>query len=422
MSNSKLTISALNNYIKHIINNDVHLKKLVVVGEISNYRPHHSGHMYFTLKDEESRIDCVMFKNQASKIGFDVKNGDKVLVGGFVDVYPASGKYQLYAQSMDLDGLGDLHKRFEMLKAKLEKEGMFNSEHKKVLPSYPNKIGIITATTGAAIRDIVSTIERRYPVANLCIFNTVVQGVKSKESIIKSLDMAVKEEVDVIIIGRGGGSIEDLWSFNEEDVVRKLYEVDIPIVSGVGHETDFTLTDFVADVRGQTPTSAATLATPDKSELIQKFDNLDKHMMSRLTQMLRVQQMNYVHQVKILDDNLDKKLLDAKNKYNSLNVDKLGNLLFSKIEKHKVNFNHIMNKMDSSINIKLKSESNRFGYLVNMLENLSPLKVLSRGYSVNYSEGNIVKSVNDIKNDLKVVLNDGEVNIEIAKKEVLINE
>ncbi len=422
MSNQKLTISALNNYIKHIINSDTHLKRLVVVGEVSNYRPHHSGHMYFTLKDEESRIDCVMFKSQASKVSFDVKNGDKVVVGGYLDVYPASGKYQLYAQTIELDGLGDLHKKFELLKVSLEKEGLFNSEHKKALPTYPTKIGVITATTGAAIRDIVSTIEKRFPVASLSIFNTVVQGAKSKDSIIKSLDMAVEEAVDVIIIGRGGGSIEDLWSFNEEDVVRKLFSIDIPIVSGVGHETDFTLTDFVADVRGQTPTSAATLATPDKKELIEKFNNLDRHMKSKLQQVLRVQQMSYVHQIKNLDDSLEKRLVNAKNKYDALNTDKLGLKLLQKIEKNKVDFENIKNRIDTGINYKLKKDTTDFSHLVNMLENLSPLKVLSRGYSVSYSGDKIVKSVDDIKDDINIILSDGDVKIKIAEKEVHKNE
>ncbi len=418
MSNKTITISALNKYIKAVVNNDVNLKKLLVVGEVSNYRPHHSGHMYFTLKDEESRIDCVMFKSQASGINFEVKNGDKVVVLGYVDVYPASGKYQLYCQSLDLDGLGDLHKRFEMLKEKLEKEGLFKQEHKRELPKYPNKIGVITATTGAAIRDVVSTIERRYPIAKLCIFNTVVQGVYSKDSIIKSIDLAVRENVDVIIIGRGGGSIEDLWSFNEEEVVRKLYDVDIPIVSGVGHETDFTLTDFVADVRGQTPTSAATLATPDRFELIERFNNLDNHMRGKLRQIYRFQKTTYVHLIKSLDDNLFKVVNESKLQYENYHPEKLANALGVKTNAYQLEFKHMQMMVDKNIKRKLIENKNKFSQLVSSLDHLSPLKILGRGYSVNYSDEKIVKSVDDIKDNLKVILGDGEVNIEIAKKEV----
>ncbi len=441
METKVLTISALNNYIKHILSNDANLRSIVVVGEISNYKPHHSKHMYFTLKDNDSRIDSIMFASNASNVNFDVKNGDKVIVSGYIDVYPATGKYQLYATSIKLDGVGDLTRQFEVLKEKLLKEGLFEQSRKRALPKYPKKIGVITATSGAAIRDIVSTIERRYKLAEVTIFQTVVQGENGRDSIINSLNLASSMDLDVVIIGRGGGSIEDLWNFNEEAVIRKISEFDTPIISGVGHETDFTLCDFICDARAETPTAAAVMATPDAFELIGKLENVDtlltnkymsildklkldvhkyseKYFSDKLYNYYILYKNYYVNDIKRLDDALYKKFDSVVQEYNLIVSKDIDSLLINRIKENKVTYGNYYDKLINLTMKKLDDSKSAFEKQVGVLEQLSPLKILSRGYSISYSGEKIVKSVHDIKDDLTVVLSDGSVDIEIAKSEV----
>ncbi|MFV0424707.1 MAG: exodeoxyribonuclease VII large subunit [Bacilli bacterium] len=443
MANKTLTITALNKYIKYLLSNDSHLKNIEVTGEISNYTPHHSKHMYFTLKDDDSRIDSVMFAANANKVDFPVKNGDKVIVKGYIDVYPPTGKYQLYATKIELDGIGDLTVKFEKLKEKLKSEGLFDRQ-KKTLPKFPKKIGVITATSGAAIRDIVSTIEKRYRLADVYIFRTVVQGENGKDSIINSLNIANKYDLDVVIIGRGGGSIEDLWNFNEEEVIRKIGEFDVPIISGVGHETDFTLCDFVCDIRAETPTAAAVLATPNTEDILSKFDNVDelirsrvkrvfdikvadvnrysdKYLNSRLNSIIRFYEVSFVNEFKRLDDLLNMKVNNFEKQYRMVVSKNLGSILNTHIIRNKHELNNLQNSVrDKYINIYDKKQYN-FEKTVAILEQVSPLKILSRGYSVSYSNEKIVKSVDDIGNNLNILVADGEVSMEIVKKEVKKN-
>ena len=261
------SITALNRAIKNMFDSKPELQRVYIKGEISNFKHHSRGHFYFTLKDENSRIAAVMFASAASKINFEPEDGMKVLVSGRVTVYEATGGYQIYVDEMAIDGIGNLYLEFEKLKKKLESEGLFDVSHKRPIPKYPKRIGIITAPTGAAIRDILSTIKRRYPICETILFPALVQGVGAKESIVEQLSRAQDFDLDVIICGRGGGSIEDLWAFNEEIVARAIYASNIPVISAVGHEIDFTIADFVADLRAPTPTGAAEMAVPNLYDL-----------------------------------------------------------------------------------------------------------------------------------------------------------
>ena len=261
------TITALNRAIKNMFDSKPELNRVYIKGEISNFKHHTRGHLYFTLKDENSRIAAVMFQSYADKLTFEPEDGMKVLVSGRVTVYEATGGYQIYIDQMDLDGIGNLYLEYEKLKKKLQEEGLFDPLHKKKIPKFPKRIGIITAPTGAAIRDILSTIERRHPICETILFPALVQGTGSKESIVEQINRAQDFDLDVIICGRGGGSIEDLWSFNEECVARAIYNSKIPIISAVGHEIDFTIADFVADLRAPTPTGAAEMAVPNLVDL-----------------------------------------------------------------------------------------------------------------------------------------------------------
>ena len=261
------SITALNRAIKNMFDSKPELNNVFIKGEISNFKHHTRGHLYFTLKDENSRIAAVMFAGPATKLKFEPEDGMKVLVAGRVTVYEQTGGYQIYVEQMDLDGIGNLYLEYEKLKKQLEQEGLFSIEHKRPIPKYPKRIGIITAPTGAAIRDILSTIKRRYPICETILFPALVQGTGAKESIVEQLNRAQDFDLDVIICGRGGGSIEDLWAFNEEIVARAIYNSKIPVISAVGHEIDFTIADFVADLRAPTPTGAAEMAVPNLVDL-----------------------------------------------------------------------------------------------------------------------------------------------------------
>jgi exodeoxyribonuclease VII large subunit len=261
------TITALNKAIKNMFEREPALNKIYLKGEISNFKHHSRGHFYFTLKDDTSRLAAVMFQSFASKINFEPEDGMKVLVCGRVSVYEATGSYQIYVEQMEQDGQGNLFLELEKLKKKLSQEGLFDQEHKRPIPRFPKRIGIVTAPTGAAIRDILSTIKRRYPLCETILFPALVQGEGAKESIVKQLTTAQDFELDLIICGRGGGSIEDLWAFNEEIVARAIYNSKIPIISAVGHEIDWTIADFVADLRAPTPTGAAEMAVPNLVDL-----------------------------------------------------------------------------------------------------------------------------------------------------------
>src|SRR5574344_580164 len=301
MNREYISISEINRIVKLTIDSSELLRNVYIKGEISNLKYHSRGHLYFSLKDETCKINAVMFNYANSGLSFTPKDGDSVLVRGKVSVYEASGSYQIYVDSMQLDGVGNLYVLFEELKKKLAKEGLFDESHKLRVPKMPNKIGIITASTGAAVKDIISTINKRFPIVDIYLFPTLVQGELASKNIVKMIELANTFDLDTIILGRGGGSIEDLWAFNEEIVARAIYDSNIPIISGVGHEIDFTISDFVADLRAPTPTGAAILATPDKEEILrylvnakERCNNSIENKLDSYVQLLNKYKSNYL--------------------------------------------------------------------------------------------------------------------------------
>ena len=273
MEERYLTVTALTKYIKYKFDHDTNLKEVLLEGEISNFKHNSRGHFYFTLKDENASISAIMFATQASNVKFEPTDGMKVYVKGSLSVYEASGSYQIYVTEMKSDGIGDLYLAYERLKKELERKGLFDQAHKKPIPRFPKTVGVITSPTGAAVRDIIKTIERRYPLCSVVLYPAIVQGDKAKDDVVKQINKANKDRIcDVLIIGRGGGSIEDLWAFNERVVAKAIYDSEIPIISAVGHEIDFTIADYVADIRAATPTAAAEIATPNITNLIENIN------------------------------------------------------------------------------------------------------------------------------------------------------
>jgi len=274
MNSKYLTVSTINRYLKAKFDNDENLRTVFLKGEISNIKYHTTGHIYFSIKDENSKINAIMFSSSAKKLLFKPVDGSKVLITGRISVYEATGGYQIYADEMLEDGIGNLYIAFEKLKQELSKEGLFDQKYKKTIPKIPSRVGVVTASTGAAIKDILSTIKRRFPICEVILFPSLVQGDNAKEDIVKNIKLAENYNLDVLIVGRGGGSIEDLWPFNEEIVARAIFECSIPTISAVGHEIDFTIADYVADMRAPTPTGAAEMAVPNMSDLVNNINNL----------------------------------------------------------------------------------------------------------------------------------------------------
>ena len=382
MNEKYLKISEINNYIKSLVDSDTFLNRVYIRGEISNFKNHTRGHLYFTLKDEESRISAVMFSSSASKLLFAPEDGMNVLVTGRISCYPAAGTYQIYVDKMEQDGVGNLYVLFEQLKEKLSKEGLFNDEHKKPIPKYPNRIGIITAPTGAAIKDILSTIKRRYPLCETILFPALVQGEDAKYDIVKQIKEAENHDLDVLIIGRGGGSIEDLWAFNEEMVARAIYECKIPTISAVGHEIDYTISDFVADLRAPTPTGAAEMAVPT----ILEMDTILKNYQVRLNKAIK----NLVNQKYIL-------LRNIKNSYVLKNPLSLYEIKEQKldtlIDRLNIGFKNIINFN----NIRLSN-------LINSIESLNPIRTLKRGYTMVSKNEKIITDFNKLKKNDKITI------------------
>ncbi len=431
-----LTVNALTKYIKRKFDADPHLQDVMVKGEISNFKQHSSGHMYFTLKDEKARVLAVMFSRYNHAMKFSPENGMKVLIRGDLTVYEPSGQYQIYIKKMQPDGIGDLYLAFEQLKEKLEKEGLFSAEYKKTIPKFPKTIGVVTSPTGAAIRDIITTIKRRYPVANILIFPALVQGGQAAPSIVKAIQMANShEEADVLIIGRGGGSIEELWAFNEESVARSIFHSRIPIISAVGHETDFTIADFVADLRAPTPTGAAELAVPHIDDLAERIFNRQSRMIRALKEQLNLQnerlariQKSYAFRYphKLYEQKLEqvdkwteqlqrgsKKLFDLKaEEWISLQKRLKRSHPNERIEEAKLQQEKAQKLLNRAIAAIFAAKEKDFSHLLTTLEALSPLKIMDRGYSLVYSdEGNLIKTVNQIKRNeqIKVKVSDGAI-------------
>lgn len=436
------SITALNRAIKNMFDNKPELNRVYIKGEISNYKHHTRGHLYFTLKDENSRIAAVMFSSAASKLLFEPEDGMKVLVCGRVTVYEATGGYQIYVEQMDLDGIGNLYLEYEKLKNKLKAEGLFDLEHKRPIPKYPRKIGIITASTGAAIRDILSTIKRRYPICQTILFPALVQGVGAKESIVYQLQRAQDFDLDVLICGRGGGSIEDLWAFNEECVARAIYASKIPVISAVGHEVDFTIADFVADLRAPTPTGAAEMAVPnlvDVNNLINQYKirvnesinnllNLNNKKLEHLKESYVLRNPLALYEVK--EQKLDG-YIDILNKYitNKLNESriKLNHVKDSFVLKNPLSLymikqeklNNYVEQLQKIVVSYLDNGKYRYNLLVNKLELLNPLNILNNGYSLVSMNGKIIKSSKDVKEKdvLEIRLHEGKIKAIVSERE-----
>ena len=394
MKYNAVTVTQLNKYLKDRFDEDENLNAILVKGEISNFKNHYTGHLYFTLKDENSLIKCIMFKSYAEKLNFKPKDGMKVMVFGTVSVFERDGVYQIYAKSMMEDGMGDLHEQFEQLKAKLEKEGLFAQTHKKEIPLYPKVIGVLTSQTGAVIRDIINVSTRRNPNVYIRLLPVPVQGLGAAEQIADKIRiMNEKKLADVLIIGRGGGSLEDLWPFNEEIVARAIYDSEIPIISAVGHETDFTIADFVADLRAPTPSAAAELAVPDIFEVKQKIINYQNRSKLALKKKIEIMKLRFekVMKSRIFTDPM-RKVMD-----NSIILD------------------DYMKRLENAMKEIKTEKKNKYIELVTKLDSISPLKTLIRGYSLTEKDGQIIKRASQIdKGDIITIkFSDGEKNAKI---------
>lgn len=389
-----VTVSDLNAYIKNKIANDEALNAVVVKGEISNFKAHYTGHYYFTLKDDKSLIKCIMFKTYAQNLKFMPKDGMKIIVFGGVSVFERDGVYQIYVKAMEQSGLGDLYEAYEKLKASLEEEGLFDEAHKNKIPINPKIIGVLSSQTGAVIRDIINVSTRRNPNCYIRLLPVPVQGSGASKEIANAIKiMNEKQLADVIILARGGGSLEDLWPFNEEIVARAIYDSKIPIISAVGHETDFTIADFVADLRAPTPSAAAEIANPDIYELKNKIAVTEE----RTRQALK------------------KKMELLKLKYNNIMKSKAFMDPLKIINDNYLRLDNNIKEITNIIKLKQKDSEKKFGLIVSKLDALSPLKTLSRGYAIIEKESNIVKSCNDLKDGdvVKLMLADGRKDAKI---------
>ncbi len=386
-----LTVSQLNLFVKDILGQIPLLNNIRIKGEISNFKHHSSGHMYMSLKDESGVLRAVMFKTSAMSLTFKPENGMQVIAQGRIAVYERDGQYQLYINSMEQDGKGNLYEQFERLKAKLESEGLFDQSIKKPIPRYPKRIGVITAPTGAAVRDIINILSRRYKAADVCLCPALVQGSGAAESIKKAIDYFNAEGLaDVLIVGRGGGSIEDLWAFNEELVARAIYMSEIPVISAVGHETDFTIADFVADLRAPTPSAAAELAVPSGDELLEKFQSTELRLESGAKRLLENHRLRLERYAKsgVMQDPA------------------------SKISEKWIYLDHLTKLFENSVSNVLVNKQQGLSSMASKLDALSPLNTLSRGYSVTKnSKGEVLKSVNQINKgeDVSITLSDGQL-------------
>ncbi len=433
-----LTVSTINRYLKDQFDRNEHLRTVFLKGEISNFKGHTTGHLYFSLKDETSKINAIMFSRNASKLTFQPVDGTKVLVVGRIGIYEASGSYQIYVEEDKDDIIRELEGIIEKLKEQLSKEGLFDPKYKKPLPKYPSCIGIVTAPTGAAIRDILSTIKRRYPLCETILFPSLVQGEYAAPDIVRNIKRANNYNLDLLIVGRGGGSIEDLWAFNEEIVARAIYDSEVPVISAVGHEVDFTIADFVADHRAPTPTGAAEMAVPNVVDLLKYLNQLQIRLGESIIKKINYQKLvmdslknSYViKSPMIMFDNkrqaldlLHNQLLEGMNDYLE---DKKGTLeqyrthyilknpriLYEKKKEMVSRFIVDLNRTMMNI---IDRKKVRICHDIEKLELVNPLEVLKRGYSVSYRDGNVIKNIKDISigDTIEVRLQDGELQAKV---------
>ena len=399
MARQVLTITQLNEYIRSRMDADPFLSGIAVRGEISNYKLYPSGHHYFTLKDEGAALKCVMFKSSAQRLRFRPENGMKIIAMGKVSVYPRDGVYQLSCTALAMDGVGDLYAAFEQLKGKLAKEGLFDPAHKKQLPKYPGTIGIITSSAGAAVHDMLRILRKRYPLTNVRLLPVRVQGAEAPGEIAAAIRYANRYNLaDLLIVGRGGGSIEDLWAFNDERVAYAIYESAIPVISAVGHEPDVTISDYVADLRAATPSNAAELAVPDQQALRQTLDSFFAVMANALSRQIKASRQH----LKVLSESQS---LKSPTGY---------------LEQRRKNLQLLQNRMISAQNASLARSKQRYIANISKLDAMSPLKVLTRGYSMAQTEdGTLLRSVSQVElgQRISVSLSDGRISATVMERE-----
>ena len=398
MQQQVMTITALNEYIRGKMDTDALLNAVAVKGEISNYKLYPSGHHYFTLKDENSALKCVMFKGNALRLRFRPENGMKIIAMGKVSVFPRDGAYQLYCTAMALDGIGDLYAAFEQLKKKLQAQGLFDPAHKKTIPKFPGTIGIITSSAGAAVHDMLRILNKRYPLAKVRLLPVRVQGVEAPGEIAAAIRYANYHRLaDLLIVGRGGGSIEDLWAFNEEVVAHAIYDSEIPVISAVGHEPDVTISDFVADLRAATPSNAAELAVPDRDALSQTLDSISNAMANALSRQIR----GYRQHLDVLSQS---PALKSPTGY---------------LEQKQRQLELMKNRLIAAENQNIARNTQRYIALTAKLDAMSPLKVLTRGYSMAQNDrGEVVRSVSQVElgERIGISFSDGKVYATVMEK------
>ncbi len=392
-----LNVSEINKYIKRLLINDPILSNINVKGEVSNFKFHNSGHIYFTLKDDNGKIDCIMFRSNVENLKISIKNGMNIIVRGYISLYERDGIYQLYVDRVEADGVGDLYRDFLRLKEKLEAKGLFNTETKKQLPFIPENIAVITSPTGSAVRDIISVVKRRFHKVQINIVPVLVQGEHAAESIVKAIELCnIFLDIDVIIVARGGGSIEELWAFNEEIVANAIYSSQIPIISAVGHETDFTIADFVADLRAPTPSVAGELVLPTLDNIMDTLNTSFKRLM-------------YAINIKISEQNQITKTI--KNNY-------FFKYPLNHIYDKKQNLDTIYRKLLKNISEKFFLEKSKLNNQILLLNSLNPISILHRGYAlVMDTENNMIKSIDGLRKDdiIQLTLADGSLKTQIIE-------
>ena len=417
MENKYLSVSAITRYLKNRFDADENLRRVYLKGEISNIKYHSTGHIYLSIKDENSKINAIMFSSNAKKLLFKPVDGSKVLVTGRITVYEATGGYQIYIEDMQEDGIGNLYIAFEKLKKELAKEGLFDKEHKLKIPKIPNRIGVVTAPTGAAIKDILSTIKRRYPICEVIIFPSLVQGDAAASDIVRNIKLSENYDLDLLIVGRGGGSIEDLWPFNEEIVARAIYECSIPTISAVGHEIDFTIADYVADLRAPTPTGAAEMAVPNITDLVTHLSNLKIRLNEAINSKINYQKL-YLDSIKnsyTLKNPLI--MYEAKKQKLDYLIENLNNTLINKynLEKHNLDLlkNSIIFKNPELI---YKDKKNNLKTIIEKLELINPLGVLKRGYSLTTLNEKVISDIKQVSIDdsITIRIKNGKIDAKVT--------
>lgn len=397
MEKKIFTVTEITKYLKDILAQDPLVNDIWISGEISNFHHHSSGHMYFTLKDQNSAISAIMFKGYNSQLKFQLEDGLKVIAHGYISIYEPRGTYQFYIDSMEPAGKGALYLAFEQLKEKLEKEGLFDPVHKNKIPLLPKKIGIVTSPTGAAIRDILSVIQRRFPNISLLIVPTLVQGEMASEQLVKGIEyLNSRGDIDLIILSRGGGSIEDLWPFNEENLARAIYNSSVPVISGIGHETDFTIADFVADLRAPTPSAAAELAISSRLELEKRIENSRERLSYAIGNKIREYR-------KRLEGLMERRVFARPEELFSKEIQQLDDL---------------SRRLEWSMEKELNSRKEEFQFLNGKLESLSPLKTLARGYSISSLQGKIIDSIDEVEigQEIQIRVKDGQIKGKVLNK------